>query len=324
MAAPIRLRSDFDAARLRDLAKRSRDPDQIRRLLALAVIYEGGSRADAARMSAVGLQTVRDWVLRFNAEGPEGLLTGKAPGARPLLNPEQRQALERIIEEGPIPSIHGVVRWRLVDLVQWVWEEFRITISQQTLSRELRSLHYRKLSARPRHHAKSEAQVDAFKNLWTGRASQEGCFRLEGAVRINLSGLGVELMLRAIMEIRAHWACLAFRPQRAIFKTRLPVRRATVRPSCHILPANLGGALSRRHWPLEQLTASESQTLPHSHVRGTARSRPCGRACWPKPPRAHSGAGETAVKSQRPTRCPCQWCGRCRRACAPLTNSVRK
>ena len=163
MAAPIRLRSDYDAARLRALAKRSRDPDQTRRLLALAVLYEGGSRTDAARMGAVGLQTVRDWVLRFNAEGPEGLLTGKAPGARPLLNPEQRQALERIIEEGPIPSIHGVVRWRLVDLVQWVWDEFRITISAQTLSRELRSLHYRKLSARPRHHAKSEAAVATFK-----------------------------------------------------------------------------------------------------------------------------------------------------------------
>ncbi len=96
MAAPIGLRSDFDAARLRALARRSRDPDQTRRLLALAVIYGGGSRTDAARIGAVGLQTVRDWVLRFNAEGPEGLLTGKAPGARPLLNPEQRQALERI------------------------------------------------------------------------------------------------------------------------------------------------------------------------------------------------------------------------------------
>jgi transposase len=165
MAAPIRLRSDFDAARLRDLAKRSHDPDQTRRLLALAVLYEGGSRTDAARIGAVGLQTVRDWVLRFNAEGPEGLLTGKAPGARPLLNPDQRQALERIIEQGPIPAIHGVVRWRLVDLVQWVWEEFQITISQQTLSRELRALNYRKLSARPRHHARSDAQVDAFKKL---------------------------------------------------------------------------------------------------------------------------------------------------------------
>jgi hypothetical protein len=86
MAAPIRLRPDFDAARLRALAKHSRDPDQTRRLLALAVIYEGGSRTDAARLGAVGLQTVRDWVLRFNSEGPEGLLTGKAPGARSLLN----------------------------------------------------------------------------------------------------------------------------------------------------------------------------------------------------------------------------------------------
>ena len=90
-------------------------------------------------------------------------MTGKAPGARPLLNPEQRQALERVIEEGPIPAVHGVVRWRLVDLVQWVWDEFRITISAQTLSREIRALDYRKLSARPRHHEKSEAQVAAFK-----------------------------------------------------------------------------------------------------------------------------------------------------------------
>jgi hypothetical protein len=92
MAAPIRLRSDFDAARRRALAKHSRDPDQTRQFLALAVLYEGGSRTDAARMGAVGLQTVRDWVLCFIAEGPEGLLTDKAPGACPLLNPEQRQA----------------------------------------------------------------------------------------------------------------------------------------------------------------------------------------------------------------------------------------
>jgi len=139
MAAPIRLRSDFDAARLRGLARGSRDPDQTRRLLALAVIYEGGSRTDAARIGAVGLQTVRDWVLRFNAEGPEGLLTSKAPGARPLLSPEQRLGLEHIIDAGPIPAVHGVVRWRLVDLVQWVWDEFRLTISVQTMSREVRS-----------------------------------------------------------------------------------------------------------------------------------------------------------------------------------------
>jgi hypothetical protein len=56
-----------------------------------------------------------------------------------------------------------VVRWRLVDLIQWVWEEFRLSIAKQTLSRELRAMNYRKLSARPRHHAKNEAAVSAFK-----------------------------------------------------------------------------------------------------------------------------------------------------------------
>jgi transposase len=78
MAAPIPLRSDFDATQLRRLARQSRDPDQTRRLLALAEIYVGGSRSDAARIGGVGLQIVRDWVLRFNAKGPDGFLNGKA------------------------------------------------------------------------------------------------------------------------------------------------------------------------------------------------------------------------------------------------------
>ena len=163
MAAAVPLRPDFDAAQLRALAKQSRDPDQTRRLLALASIYEGASRSEAARIGAVGLQTVRDWVLRFNADGPAALVTGKAPGAKSLLSNTQREALQRLLDTGPIPSVHGVVRWRLVDLIQWIWEEFRISISKQTLSRELRAMDYRKLSARPRHHAKSEAAVAAFK-----------------------------------------------------------------------------------------------------------------------------------------------------------------
>jgi transposase len=163
MAVAVPLRSDFDAAQLRALAKRSRDPDQTRRLLALAAIYDGASRTEAAQIGCVTLQIVRDWVLRFNAKGPEGLLTGRAPGAPPRLNDQHRQALQAIVDQGPLPAIHGVVRWRLVDLIAWLWEEFRITISKQTLSRELRAMNYRKLSARPRHHAKSEAAVDAFK-----------------------------------------------------------------------------------------------------------------------------------------------------------------
>src|SRR5215207_8129276 len=92
MAAPVPLRSDYDPARLRALARQSRDPDQTRRLLALASIYDGASRSEAAALGGVGLQTVRDWVLRFNQDGPAGLLNAKAPGPRPLLDEVQRDA----------------------------------------------------------------------------------------------------------------------------------------------------------------------------------------------------------------------------------------
>jgi transposase len=160
---PIPLRSDFDAAALCRLARKTKDAPQARRLLALASIYEGASRAEAAQVGGVTRQIVRDWVVRFNAHGPEGLINRKPPGLPSKLSDTHRVALVAVIEQGPIPAVHGVVRWRLVDLIQWLWDEFRIPISKQTLSREVRALGYRKLSARPRHHAKSEAQVAAFK-----------------------------------------------------------------------------------------------------------------------------------------------------------------
>jgi transposase len=163
MSIPVTLRSDYDAVRLRQLARRSKNAPQTRRLLALAVIYEGGSRTQAAEIGGVGPQTVRDWVLRFNARGPDGLLDRKAPGQPSILSDEHRQRLSEMIESGPIPAVQGVVRWRLADLMQWLWEEYRIRISKQTLSRELRALNFRKLSARPRHHARSDQTVVAFK-----------------------------------------------------------------------------------------------------------------------------------------------------------------
>ena len=144
MAAAIALRDDFDGPALRRLAKGTKDAAQARRLLALAEIRDGGTRADAARVGGVGLQTVRDWVLRFNARGPAGLIDGKAPGNPSKLDDAQRRALADIVERGPIPAIHEVVRWRLADLAQWIWEEFGISLSETTVGRELRALGYRK------------------------------------------------------------------------------------------------------------------------------------------------------------------------------------
>jgi len=159
----ILLRGDFDASRLRSLAKKTKDGPQARRLLALAAIYDGATRTEAAKIGGVGLQIIRDWVIRFNTSGPVGLLNGKAPGQPSKLDNPQRQAIAQMIESGPIPAVHDVVRWRLVDLAQWIFEEFRITIAKQTLSRELRAMGYRKLSARPRHHARREGVIEDFK-----------------------------------------------------------------------------------------------------------------------------------------------------------------
>jgi transposase len=160
---PVALRTDFHADALRAIARKAKDGPQARRLLSLAAIYEGATRTEAARIGGVTLQVVRDWVVKFNVLGPEGLIDRKPPGQPSRLTDAHRAALMARLDEGPIPAVHGVVRWRLVDLIAWAWEEFRITISQQTLSRELRAMGYRKLSARPRHHEKSEAAVAAFK-----------------------------------------------------------------------------------------------------------------------------------------------------------------
>jgi transposase len=80
MSVPIPLQRDFSAPQLRGLAKKTKDGPQARRLLTLAAIYDGATRTEAAKIGRVSLQIIRDWVLRFNARGPDGLLDGKLPG----------------------------------------------------------------------------------------------------------------------------------------------------------------------------------------------------------------------------------------------------
>jgi len=168
---PIALRTDFDATQLRVAARRTKDGPQARRLLALAAIYDGAGRTEAATIGGVRLQIVRDWVVKFNAHGAEGLIDRKAPGQPSRLTDAHRAALAAMIESGPTPAVHGVVRWRLVDLYQCLWDEHHVTVAKQTLSRELRAMNYRKLSARPRHHAEAEGAIDLFKTasqpVWT-------------------------------------------------------------------------------------------------------------------------------------------------------------
>ena len=178
MRPGICLRDDYDGSLLRRLARWSADANQTRRLLALAAIYDGASRSEAARLGGVTVQIIRDWVLRFNSQGPDALIDRKAPGKPPVLTDKHRAALAAVIEAGPRPYIDGVVRWRLVDLAAWLWDEFQVSVSRQTLGRELRAMGYRKISARPQAYKQDPKAIEAFKKTsppsWTKSGAQQG------------------------------------------------------------------------------------------------------------------------------------------------------
>lgn len=159
MATPIEVHRDLSSDERRAFALTSKDVGQVRRLLVLAAILDGGSRSEAARIACVTLQIVRDWVLPFNEAGISGLATRKAHGPSTILDDHHRQALADIIDAGPIPAVQDVVCWRIIDLVQWLWGEFEISISKQALGHELRTMGYRKLSARSRHRGQKEDDI---------------------------------------------------------------------------------------------------------------------------------------------------------------------
>ena len=95
--------------------------------------------------------------------------------------PPPTRTLPAVIEDGPIPAIHGVVRWRIVDLVQWLLDEFQVSVSKQTLGRELRAMGYRKLSARPRHHAQAVGAIELFKRVSSRAWTRSGARRVSSA-----------------------------------------------------------------------------------------------------------------------------------------------
>lgn len=111
MGSALSLRQDFDGVALRGLARQAKDANQARRLLSLALIYDGGSRADAARLGSVSVQIVRDWVERFNARGADGLINGKAPGSRSKLNEAPRHYAQNELEKDAFKKI-SPPQWR--------------------------------------------------------------------------------------------------------------------------------------------------------------------------------------------------------------------
>ena len=149
MPAKIVLRPDFDAIGLRRLAKRCSDTRQTRRLLALAAVYDGLSRADTAKIGSMDRQTLRDWVHRFNANGPDGLINNTGPKRKRRLSEVQMEELAQLVETGPDRAANGVVRWRRMDLKQGIEDRFGVVYCNRTVSKPLAALGFSHISARP-------------------------------------------------------------------------------------------------------------------------------------------------------------------------------
>src|SRR3954469_4219768 len=140
-------RKDLGAVELRREAGRCRDARAARRMLALALVLEGGSRAEAARAGGMDRETLRDWVHRYNAEGLAGLRDRRRPGPRPRLTPEQAAELEDVVERGP--DRDGVVRWRRVDRQPLIGPRFAVRLHEPSIGRVLHRLGFARLSVRP-------------------------------------------------------------------------------------------------------------------------------------------------------------------------------
>src|SRR4051812_6088254 len=200
MGQAVPVGTDYTAGEVRRFARRAKDGAQARRLLALAAVLDGASREEAAKIGGMDRQTLRDWVIRYNELGPDGLINIPSPGAPPKLDDTQKAFLRRIVEEGPIPAIHGVVRWRACDLIMRLHDEFGLSVSDDAIYRALKDLGFSHVSARPKAYKQDADAMAAFKKRMARPVASDF---VEYAVIGLLQRIRPRAQAPAKMEIRA-------------------------------------------------------------------------------------------------------------------------
>jgi transposase len=181
------IRGDLTATGLRQAAACSNDANAARRMLGLALVLEGYTRGEAAKLCGMDRQTLRDWVIRYNAEGVGGLSDRTSPGPKPRLTPEQEAAVAELVREGPDLAKDGVVRWRRVDLARVIKTRFNVTLAERSVGAMLRRLGFRRLSVRPRHPQQDPTAMETHKKtlpIWSKPRSPS----MGGNNRLNFGG----------------------------------------------------------------------------------------------------------------------------------------
>jgi putative transposase len=159
----LSIRKDRSPVVLRRLAKAATEARVARRLLAIANALGGMSREDAARSAGMDRQTLRDWVIRYNAYGLDGLADQWGDGRPPKLSPEERTELAAIVLAGPDPETSGISAFTREDLVRICQEKFGKTLHVTSMGRILREVGLSRQKARPSHPQKDPAAQAAFK-----------------------------------------------------------------------------------------------------------------------------------------------------------------
>ena len=159
----LAIRQDLPAAELRRLARREPDRRAAMRLLAIANALDGLSRAEAARRAGMERQALRDAVLRYNAEGVEGLHDRPRSGRPEALAPGRQAALKAWVLRGPDPERDGVSAWRVADIRDHAEEAYGVRYSEWGMARLLRRLGLSRQKTRPRHPQGDPAARAAFK-----------------------------------------------------------------------------------------------------------------------------------------------------------------
>ena len=175
MTKQLKIRRDRTPAVLRKLAKIEPDARVTRRLLAIANALDGMSRADAATSAGMDRQTLRDWVIRYNAHGVAGLCDRWEGGRPPVLTAEEEDELYAIVLAGPDPERDGFCAFTRDDLVAVIEKKFGKTMHPVSMGRLLRRLDLSRQKARPSHPMKDPAAAAAFKKSPQNAGKNSAC-----------------------------------------------------------------------------------------------------------------------------------------------------
>jgi putative transposase len=169
----LTIRRDRTPTVLRKAAKAERNARVARRLLAIANALSGMSRKEAAEAAGMDRQALRDWAIRYNLHGVDGLYDCWGDGRPPRLEPHEQAELMRIVLAGPDPEA-GLSAFTREDLVRICEARFGKTFHPASLGRALRRLGLSRQKARPSHPQKDPAAAEAFKKS-PGAARKHPC-----------------------------------------------------------------------------------------------------------------------------------------------------